>query len=415
MAKDTQFFYTQLPVFDDFSAVSDLSNYTEIPSDWFVVTADVQNSTGAIKSGLYKAVNIIGVSVITSVRNAAKPLEIPYIFGGDGASLCIPPNLLNKARQALISTKKMAITQFGLQLRVGVIPVNVLLKAGHRVLIARHRMSRFLVQTAFAGNGIEHAKDLVVDEITQAAFTGGGIEYAEHLLKDDNAGKPFRFDKEEVVAEADYTGLECRWDHVYSIHGETISLIVKALSSNIEEQARFYTEIIETIKTIYGDDEVCRPVQTGSLHLSSDNNNLSHELKVKTFMHGKRDVIIYWLYIRIHIILGWVFMRLKLKIGDVFWGEYKNDLVSNIDFKKFDGVLREVISGTAEQRMELTAYLEKRYKNGECVYGIHTSDSALVTCMINNRSGEHFHFVDGSDGGYAMAATAMKDQMRQKQ
>ena len=125
MGKGTEYFYTQLPVFDDFSAVSDLSNYTEIPSDWFVVTADVQNSTGAIKSGLYKAVNIIGVSVITSVRNAAKPLEIPYIFGGDGASLCIPPNLLNKARQALISTKKMAITQFGLQLRVGMIPVNV--------------------------------------------------------------------------------------------------------------------------------------------------------------------------------------------------------------------------------------------------------------------------------------------------
>ena len=184
MAKDTQNFYTQLPIFDDFSAVSDLSNYTEIPSDWFVVTADVQNSTGAINSGLYKAVNIVGVSVITSLRNAAKPLEIPYIFGGDGASLCIPPQLLNKARQALISTKKMAVTQFGLQLRVGVVPVNALLKAGHRVLIARHRMSRFYVQSAFAGNGIEHAKDLVVDEITQAAFAGGGIEYAE----DVNAG-----------------------------------------------------------------------------------------------------------------------------------------------------------------------------------------------------------------------------------
>ena len=130
---------------------------------------------------------------------------------------------------------------------------------------------------------------------------------------------------------------------------------------------------------------------------------------------GKGDVIKYWLYIRVHIILGWIFMRFKLKIGDVFWGEYKNDLVSNTDFKKFDGVLREVISGTAEQRMKLTAYLEKHYKNGECAYGIHTSDSALVTCMINNRSGEHFHFVDGSDGGYAMAAAAMKDQMRQRQ
>ena len=132
-------------------------------------------------------------------------------------------------------------------------------------------------------------------------------------------------------------------------------------------------------------------------------------------MLGKWGVIKCWLSIRIRVYLGSVFMRFKLRIGDVYWGEYKNDLVSNTDFKKFDGVLREVISGTAEQRVKLAAYLQQRYENGECVYGIHASDSALVTCMINNRSGEHFHFVDGSDGGYAMAATGMKEQMRQRQ
>lgn len=49
---------------------------------------------GAIRSGLYKAVNILGVSVITAVVNVAKPLTIPYMFGGDGASLCIPPALV---------------------------------------------------------------------------------------------------------------------------------------------------------------------------------------------------------------------------------------------------------------------------------------------------------------------------------
>jgi len=71
-----------------------------------------------------------------------------------------------------------------------------------------------------------------------------------------------------------------------------------------------------------------------------------------------------------------------------------------------------VISGSAEQRKKLSIYLEQRLQNGECVYGIHASDSALVTCMINNRSGEHFHFVDGSNGGYAMAALQMKKQLK---
>ena len=412
MPMDTDIFYIELPVFDDFSAVSNLSNYAEIPSDWYVIAADIQNSTGAIKSGLYKAVNIIGVSVITSVRNAARPLEIPYIFGGDGASLCIPPTLLNKARQALGSTKRMAEMQFGLKLRVGIVPVYVLSDAGYQVLIARHRMSRFYIQAAFAGGGIEYAEDMVKDETAQAAFAGGGIEYAEDLIKNDHAGKPYRFDEDQVPSEADYSGLECRWDHVQSIHGETISLIVKVISPRIEEQARIYNEIIKTIRDIYGDDDKCRPVQIDTLHFTNNNYKLSHELKVRTFMQGKKKLIMYWLLIRLQNILGWVFMTFRLRIGGVPWGDYKKDLVSNTDFKKFDGTLREVISGSAEQRMKLTAYLEQRHKNGECVYGIHASDSALVTCMINNRSGDHFHFVDGADGGYAMAATQMKQQLK---
>jgi hypothetical protein len=49
---------------------------------------------------------------------------------------------------------------------------------------------------------------------------------------------------------------------------------------------------------------------------------------------------------------------------------------------------------------------------GKCHYGIHVSNAALVTCIIDNRAGEHYHFVDGADGGYTLAAEAMKEQMR---
>ncbi len=93
-------------------------------------------------------------------------------------------------------------------------------------------------------------------------------------------------------------------------------------------------------------------------------------------------------------------------------GAYKSELISNTDFKKFDGVLRQVISGTKNQREELAAYLKEKYTNKECVYGIHVSNSALMTCMIDNRLGEHFHFVDAADGGYAIAALQMKEQIK---
>ena len=105
-------------------------------------------------------------------------------------------------------------------------------------------------------------------------------------------------------------------------------------------------------------------------------------------------------------------MTFNLNVTGTPWGTYKIDLVKNTDFKKFDGVLRQVISGTQKQREELEAYLNEKYLKKQCVYGIHFSNSALMTCMIDNRCGEHFHFVDAADGGYAIAALQMKEQIK---
>ena len=35
-----------------------------------------------------------------------------------------------------------------------------------------------------------------------------------------------------------------------------------------------------------------------------------------------------------------------------------------------------------------------------------------MTCVITRYEGDHVHFVDGSDGGYALAAKRMKEQLR---
>ena len=390
MSTDT--FYSNLFVHTDFSAVSDLSNFTPLPNDWYVLAADVQNSTGAIEAGQYKSVNIAGVSIITSVKNLARPLELPYIFGGDGATLCIPPVLLEESKEALVATREMAEEQFGLYLRVGVVPINDIRAAGFDVLVLRHRMSEYCIQ---------------------AAFSGGGIEYAENLIKDESKGEDYRLKNAEESATADYSGLECRWDSVPSERGETISLIVKALASSIEQEATIYNQIIEKIKNIYGDDDICRPVYENGLKLKNSNRNFFQEVKLRTFGDRESSELKYKLLLHIQVIMGRIFMALGLKTGDVQWGDYKTDVANNTDFKKFDGVLREVISGSSEQREELDSYLRQKYEKGECVYGIHVSDSALITCMINNRNGDHYHFVDGTNGGYAMAAAAMKKQQRE--
>lgn len=370
----------------------DFSRYQALPDDWQLIVADITNSTGAIQSGLYKAVNILGVSVITSIVNLAKPLSIPYIFGGDGAVVCVPASLVPRARQALITTILLARRAYNLDLRAGLVPAGVVSKAGVKTLVAKHRMSQYYVQTAFAG---------------------GGVDYAERLIKDEKAGAAYRLDEDDAAASAaDFSGLECRWDNVPSKHGEIIALIVKAVAPSIEKEAIIYNEIIAKVRQIYGDDDMCRPVHAGGLRTTFDGGKLSHETRIRTFGQGTPAYIRYLSKIRAQNVLGWLLMTFGINAGGTPWGDYKKDLVLNTDFKKFDGVFRAILSGTAEQRGQLTDYLENRYRKNECVYGVHASDSALITCLISKRAGEHYHFVDGAGGGYAMAATAMKDRLK---
>jgi len=388
----TDEFFKQLPVLQTFDEVCKLNNYQKIPDDWYVIVADVVNSTEAIQSGKYKAVNFVGVSVIAGILNIAKNEELPYMFGGDGASLCIPPNLLDRSKLVLANTRNICLHQFSLSLRTGIIPVKLILEDGHNLLIAKHKISEFC---------------------TQASFMGGGMEYADTLLKhNDQRIEDIPSIKGEYY-DADYEGLECRWDCIPSPHGETISLIVKATHQEVNNQNHFYSEVLSQIKDIYGEDNTCRPLTATGLSLTMKSSNLKLEAGLKTDKKSNIDYLFFLNKIRLQSIIGWFLMKIKLNLSGIKWGDYKADLIKNTDFKKFDGILRMVISGDSKQRIKLENYLESNYKQKNCVYGIHYSDSAYITCLINNRAGNHFHFIDCADGGYAIAALQLKSKLKE--
>ncbi len=104
-------------------------------------------------------------------------------------------------------------------------------------------------------------------------------------------------------------------------------------------------------------------------------------------------------------------MHKNIKTENTDWGHYKKTLIANTDYRKFDEILRMIISGTLEQRKQLTAYLEDLRDKRKIVFGIHASASALMTCLVFNYENDHIHFLDGSDGGYALAAKDMKQQL----
>jgi hypothetical protein len=73
-----------------------------------------------------------------------------------------------------------------------------------------------------------------------------------------------------------------------------------------------------------------------------------------------------------------------------------------------------IIAGSETQRRKLTRYLEENYRQGKLVYGLHISDRVIMTCLVFERNGNQVHFIDGADGGYAIAAKGMKQRINSK-
>ena len=387
---NTESFYLDLPVVDNFADVSIPRIYTELPDDWHIAVSDVKNSTGAIQKGNYREVNLLGASSIIALLNLNKSFSLPFIFGGDGATICVPESLLQQTRQSLLATKLMAKDMYGIDLRVGVIPLRYIRKKGYDVLVARCRLS---------------------ETFYQAVFTGGGLQFAEECIKDPPVGNHFNLHEGDAEPVADFSGLECRWKNVPSIHGEVLTLIVQAIGKSTKKNNETYRNVIKQIEKIFGNDATCCPVREEDLSMSMSGSHLSGESRIRSYDKGTLYRAWYWIRIRYGVLLGKLFMRMKLKTRDTNWADYKSRLVANTDFKKFDDKLRQVISCTPEQRYRLQTYLEKKFSTGELVYGMHAASSALVTCLIFNYHTEHIHLVDADNGGYAVAAAQLKERL----
>lgn len=384
-------FYAQLQPVDSFEALCDAEAYRPLPDGWHLAVADVAGSTRAIAAGRYKAVNTVGVSVIAAVTNVLKPMVLPYVFGGDGAVVCVPAAGADPSRRALAATAAMARAAFDLELRVALVPVAWLRHRGHEVRIARHRVSPHYDQAAL-----------------QCALHGGGAPLAEALLK--SGGLPDEFVIEaDATSDADYSGLECRWREIPSPSDETVAVIVQ-VRDGVGDPLAVYRAVIREIESAYGDAERCRPVTAERMRMTLSRFVLDHEARVRTWRAGSRMRLRYALLQRLQVVLGWMLFATGARTADTDWARYKPDAVANTDFRKLDGCLRLVLAGKPAQRARLTKALEARRAAGELAYGVHVSDAAIMTCLVTQRQHEHVHFVDAAGGGYAAAAKQMKSQ-----
>ena len=374
----------------------DVAQHHDVPDDWCIVIVDIVSSTAAIERGQYKDVNMVSASSITAVLNATNRAEIAYIFGGDGATLLIPAVLAFDVSAALYGTRLMAQEAFGLTMRAGIVWAEELRKRKAAVRVAKME---------------------VAPGVYQASLSGEGIGLAEKLVKSPDEGKVHdieeMFSARALAAKPpDFRGLECRWQPLHSRNGSDVSLIILARATEDAAKGELYRGVLEQIAAICGKPDDWKPVSEKQLNISGDPRRLSGEAKVHTSGKGRGALLRELASIFIQAWTGRICGALGLKAGGFDGRIYKRETAQNTDYIKFDNALRLVMDLAPAQKDALTAYLDGQVARGLIFYGLHAAPSALMTCLVFDYASAHMHFVDGADGGYALAAKAMKQQMK---
>lgn len=374
----TMRFYNELPEHPSFEESFDFSNYHDLPQDWSIVVVDVIDSRKAIEAGHYKQVNTIGACVIMAAVNIDRSVEIPFTFGGDGATFAMPPEIEPQARSALCGIMKMARAEFGLGLRVAVIPARHLNRAGLSTRIKKIRISPSMSQVSLFGDGWKEAEALT------RAGTAFAVEEAEHVQD----------------AAPDLSGMVCHWSEIESRSGHKLCILVQSLMTEPWKQAITYKNVILEIKKIYGDIDAHHPLALEAVGSAFDFLDKLYDSGGAEKGKGAR-------------FSGFLGRLLSGKGRGGSPAVFRNGIVENCDFRKFDGMLRLVLDGTAQEKDRIEKYLEEKFREEKLVYGLHASEKAMITCLVLSREArKHIHFIDGVDGGYALAAMDLKNRLK---
>lgn len=378
---ETTTFYEALSPTGNFDVIATGSGFAPLPGDWTVLLSDVVSSTSAIESGGYKAVNMLGAASIVAVLNACENIAVPFMFGGDGGIVCVPPAALKSAVTRLGALRDRSADLFGLELRAAAIPVSAIRAAGRDVMVQKYQLD--------GGNSL-------------AMFAGGGLALAEEWLKQPDSNG-FALPEDTGGRSLDLTGLSCRWQPLASQNGTMLTLIVQADGARLNpaQVGRAFERILGAPVTRFA------PVQDGNLKLESAGSKAFQlERAALRSTLGRYGA---WAWTLFTGLAQRIAERKQSKAGSYDAVRYRRELKANTDFRKFDGMLRLVIDVTRGQAAELEDYLHRAAAKGDLAFGSWRSDAALMTCLVFDLDHSlHVHFIDGADGGYTRAAKAMK-------
>jgi hypothetical protein len=385
MAPDTTSddFYRTAPTFRDFRLVADEFSFSPLPEDWLIGVADVEQSTKAIQDKRYKAVNMAGAAVIAAVANALGGRDFPFVFGGDGASFAVSPANAGIARQALAETATWVREDLDLTLRVGMVTVGEIRRNGHDVRVGRYAVS---------------------DNISIAMFSGGGVAWADAAMKRDEISVP----PAPAGARPDLSGLSCRFEQFPTQYGQILSVLV--LPADASRMSAFRAVVKQIISMVEGSSECARPAARGAMQLKWPPQGF--DLEALASRKAGEPLGISKLKVYARTFLYFLIMHFNLRVGRFIPRKYLSEVAANSDFRKFDDALRMIVDCSPGMAQKIEDTLSAAARDGHIRYGCHREDAAIMTCFAPSPSQPtHVHFIDGAQGGYALAASALKQRL----
>ena len=359
--------------------MAEADRFCDVPADWHVVLTDVKKSTQALSDGQHHLVNLVATGSIIAALNIARraDIRVPFFFGGDGATLVVPECLVAPILVALNQHRDNTRRNFGLELRVGSVPVASIYAVGHRLSMAKVRMS---------------------ESFTIPVVLGQGLQHAERVIKGEDYMPPMPAVDESLNLD----GMECRWDSIRPPKDQQVVLCLLVTVRDAARQGAVCSHVLKLLDDIFGPPQARSPVAVERLRLKPTFGVMLRESRARKGGLNPGYMAAVWL----RTLIGYIYLR-YVEAGR----NYLNGIAKLSDTLMIDGRINTVIAGTADQRRRLVAELDRMEAADDIRYGLHACEESVMCCYVRDRQNDHVHFIDGLGGGYTLAATALKQKL----
>ncbi len=361
----------------------EIDSFQILPDNWDIIVTDIVNSTAAFNMGKYQEINLIAASSIIAALNVGKKynLDLPFIFGGDGVTLCAPAYLTPEIYRHILGLKAKTLKHFKLDLRVGFVPAMNVYAEGRELRINKIK---------------------VTDHYHQAVFLGDGLLRAETIVKKTPAtGVPTK------KTEPNLEGLECRWQEIPSPHDKPQIMSLIIVPRDHVRAGAILSCVLTLIDNYCGDFASRHPLSHEGLELSASAKKIHREtiLKNKYFtgLRTAKKILEAW--------VGKQLLKYRWSIRSLDGKNYKDSLILASDTLKVDGSLKTIISGTKTQFEQLLLALRILESEGKIFFGHYITSHSFLTCFVADRHTRHIHFLDAKNGGYTLASIELKAKL----